>query len=482
MTVEDAPSDLWRWSGRALRDGISSGELGAVEVAQAHLDRIRQANPALNALIEVSEEEALDTARELDQRGRGGDRSGLMHGIPVSIKDNTDQAGHANTGGLVAAATNLASEDAAVVAALRASGSVFIGRSNVPAFSLRWFSENDLFGRTLNPWSTGRTPGGSSGGAASAVASGMVPIAHGNDIGGSIRYPAAVCGVTGIRPTVGRVPKWAAPSPYSGGAAPADHLMSVEGPIARHVTDLRLALEAMSAPDLRDPACVPVRYQDEAPLPKGTAVGVVAEIPGVPTTAAHLDALERAAGWLRNAGYETVEVEVSELAEAHRLWLLLLFEDLRADLAVVLEHGDEQLRRSLENDFAVVAEAWGPRPSLAAYVHGHSRRNELVTIMEERFAGVPLLLTPFSAQVPPRHLADAGSTDGARALIHDQWPMTSVACLGLPAATVPVGVVDNLPTGVQIIGGRFRESWILDAAEAIEARAPRISPLDPASV
>jgi amidase len=221
-------SDLWRWSATSLREAIRSGEVSATEVATAHLARCTEVNGAINALISVSADEALATAGHLDARPHA-ERNAPLYGVPVSIKDNTDQAGHANTCGIVAAAHNVAKEDASVVAALRSSGAVFVGRSNLPAWGLRWFSENELFGRTLNPWTTERTPGGSSGGAAAAVAAGIVPIAHANDIGGSIRYPAAVCGVTAIRPTAGRVPKWSAPSLVNSPHSLSETIMAVEG-------------------------------------------------------------------------------------------------------------------------------------------------------------------------------------------------------------------------------------------------------------
>lgn len=473
-----ASSDLWRWSATSLRDAIRAGQVSVTEVVTAHLTRGAAVNESINALVEVSADEALDTARALDSRPPEM-RGGLLHGVPVVIKDNTDQAGHRNTNGVVAAAGNVAAEDASVVAALRASGAVFVGRSNLPAFGLRWFSENELFGRTLNPWTKDRTPGGSSGGAAAAVAAGIVPVAHANDIGGSIRYPAAVCGVTGIRPTVGRVPKWSAPSMVNVVPSLAEAVMAVEGPIARHVRDLRIALEAMSRYDPRDPASLPVPYRDEPPLAAGATIGVVREIPGVQTCAANLQAVENAVGWLRDAGYQVVDLDVPEISDAHYLWQLLLFEELRAGLPELSEQGGDQLRQSLANNFAIAEPVWGPRPTLDDFMQGYTRRNDLLSRLESRFTDVPLLLTPASAALAPLHGADHGPLEAARALMQAQWPMTFVPCLGLPGATVPTGVVDGLPGSVQLVGGRFRESWILDAAQAIEDRAGVITPIDP---
>ncbi|MFC3890974.1 amidase [Lentzea rhizosphaerae] len=475
---DETPSDLWRWSATALRDAMWRGDVSATEVATAHLQRCDDVNGRINALISVSAEEALATAHELDTRPQA-DRTAPLHGVPVSIKDNTDQAGHANTCGIVEGAGNVAEEDASLVAALRSSGVVFVGRSNLPAWGLRWFSENELFGRTLNPWTAEHTPGGSSGGAAAAVAAGIVPIAHANDIGGSIRYPAAVCGVTGIRPTAGRVPKWSAPSLVSHAPSIAETVMAVEGPIARHVKDLRIALRAMSVHDPRDPASLPIGYRDEPALPPGTKVGVVREVPGVETCQENLRAVDVAAGWLAEAGYRTVEVNIPEILEAHRLWLLLLFEELRLGAAEMVALGGADLRQAMEYNFAVEDAAWGPNATLETFLRGHTRRNEILSVMESHFADIPLLLTPFSAARAPEHGADFASLERASELLWAQWPMTFVPCLGLPAATVPTGVAGGLPGSVQIIGGRFRESWILDAAQAVEDRAGVITPIDP---
>lgn len=215
------PDELWRWTGVEIAHGIRTRLISSREAVESCLARIQQTNPRLNALVEVSPDEALDMADAADRAVVAGEALGPLHGVPISIKVNSDQAGHATTDGLVALKDNVAEVDSPQVEKLREAGAVFLGRSNTPAFSYRWFADNDLHGRTLNPWDDDRTPGGSSGGAGSAVAGGMVPIAHGNDHGGSIRYPAYACGVVGIRPTVGRVPHLHAPPD-------ADELPSVQ--------------------------------------------------------------------------------------------------------------------------------------------------------------------------------------------------------------------------------------------------------------
>jgi len=207
------------------------------------LDRIAQLNPRLNALPYVLADEARAAADAADRAVAAGATLGPLHGVPVTTKVNVDQKGWPTTNGLVALKDLVATEDSPPVANLRDAGAVIVGRSNVPAFSIRWYSDNDLHGRTLNPWNDGVTPGGSSGGAAAAVAGGMGPIGHGNDFGGSIRYPAYCCGIVGLRPSPGRVPAFNPSGTEERSIAP--QLMSVQGPLARSVEDARLGLVAL---------------------------------------------------------------------------------------------------------------------------------------------------------------------------------------------------------------------------------------------
>ena len=238
--------ELWRWSARQLAHGIATGHISAREAVDSCLARIDTVNPRLTALVEVSREEALEAAAEADRQTASGVELGPLHGVPVAIKVNSDQAGHATTNGVAAFKDHIASTDSPHVANLRRAGAIFVGRSNTPAFSYRWFTSNDLHGRTLNPWDASRTPGGSSGGASAAVASGMVPVAHGNDIGGSVRHPAFACGVVGLRPTVGRVAGLYGPPDAD--PAPSVQSMLVQGPLARSAQSTTSALPCRACP------------------------------------------------------------------------------------------------------------------------------------------------------------------------------------------------------------------------------------------
>ena len=224
--------ELWRLGATEVARQVRARQVSAREVTTSVLARVAETNPRVNALAEVMAEESLAAADAADAALAADLKTGLLHGVPVTVKINVDTAGHATTDGLVAGRDLIARSDSPVVAALRREGAVIIGRSNAPAFSLRWFTDNDLHGRTLNPFDAAVTPGGSSGGAAVAVATGMGPIAHGNDYGGSIRYPAWACGVVGLRTTVGRVPSYKASAPDR---LVSNQMMSVQGPLTRTV-------------------------------------------------------------------------------------------------------------------------------------------------------------------------------------------------------------------------------------------------------
>ena len=472
------PDEIWRWTGVEIARGIRTRRVSSREATESCLSRIEEVNPRLNALVEVSGEEALVMADAADRAVGAGEALGPLHGVPVSIKVNSDQAGHATTNGVVAFKDNVAEVDGPHVKKLREAGAVFVGRSNTPAFSYRWFADNDLHGRTLNPWDERRTPGGSSGGASSAVASGMMPVAHGNDIGGSIRYPAYACGVAGIRPTVGRVPNWYGPTDAD--EAPSVQSMLVQGPLARSVADLRLALDAMSGFDPRDPFTVPVPPAGaNEPLPPPIRVGLLRDVGVAAPQPAVNEALDDAAGWLAEAGYVVEEIELPLLEEAYRLWYLLAMEEFRQIMPLVEEIGDEGMKRAAATYYAAAEGWWGESPGLNAYMNGYARRGTLIGRLQAFMQDYPLVLLPVSAEQAFEQDADILSLGRGLSVVAAQWSMMAIPLLGFPAISVPTGVADGLPTGVQLLGRRFREDALFDAAEVIEARCGVLTPIDP---
>ncbi|WP_373824747.1 amidase family protein, partial [Achromobacter insuavis] len=229
-------SDLWRLSAVELAARIRRRDVSAVEAAQSALARLEAVNPRINAVVDHRADDALAQAARVDAALARGEDPGALAGVPVTVKVNVDQAGFATTNGVTLQKDVIATVDNPVVANLRKAGAVIVGRTNTPAFSLRWFTGNLLHGNTLNPRDPALTPGGSSGGAASAVAAGIGHLAHGTDIAGSIRYPAYACGVHGLRPSLGRVPAYnaALPERTIGG-----QITAVSGPLGRSIADLR---------------------------------------------------------------------------------------------------------------------------------------------------------------------------------------------------------------------------------------------------
>src|SRR5687768_8596493 len=232
--------ELWRLDGVALAALIRAGKVSAREAVTSHLERLHAVNPRLNAVVRTLDAQALAEADAADRALRAGDAIGSLHGLPVTTKVNSDQAGLLTDNGVEAYRDLIASKDSPQVGSLRRAGAIVIGRTNTPAFSMRGQTENVLHGRTLNPWNPAYTRGGSSGGAGASLAAGIGVIGQGNDIGGSIRWPAYCNGVVGLRPSPGRVAAFNGTTTTS--RRMSGQLMSVNGPLARSVRDARLAL------------------------------------------------------------------------------------------------------------------------------------------------------------------------------------------------------------------------------------------------
>ncbi len=400
-------------------------------------------------------------AVEADRKVASGGALGPLHGVPVTIKENVDQTGLSNPNGIPAFEQNIAPANSPVVANLLKAGAIVIGRTNTPEFSLRWFTDNPLRGLTGNPWDAGVTPGGSSGGAAAAVALGIGDIAHGNDLGGSLRYPAYACGVATIRPSLGRV---AAYNPSGVEERPPTlQLMSVQGPIAREVRDVRLGLAAMARRDARDPWWVPAPL-DGPRLGTPIRVAVTKEPAGIACDPAVAAAIDQAAGHLDKAGYAVEAVDPPLMAEIAECWRVILFTDTRVMMeAAIREHGSADINAVYDGYQATV----NPR-DLDGYVRALADRTRLLRAWSVFMEDFPLVLAPVSQAPPFPQGEDLKGADRVRRLLDEQSMLYGVNLLGLPAAAVPTGLADGVPIGVQIIGRRFREDLCLDAAQAVE--------------
>jgi amidase len=463
---------LWAWDAVDLAQAIRTRAISANEAVAAALDRLAAVNPKINAVVQVLADDALAAADAADAKVRRGEPLGSLHGVPVTIKVNVDQAGCATTNGVVAFRDNIAAADSPPVANWKKAGAIIIGRTNTPAFSWRWFTDNDLHGRTLNPWNSGITPGGSSGGAAAGLAAGIGALAHGNDIGGSIRYPAYVCGLVGIRPSLGRVPSFNPTAPEE--RPLTAQIASVQGPLARRVKDLRAGLAAMSAFDPRDPWWVPAPL-DGPPPPRPIRVAMCVDPGGGGVAPPVAAAVRQAAAWLAEAGYAIEEKEPPHFAEAVDLWHATVGVESRLTMLPLLEkYGDDAVKR-----MARAFDAQVPGLDLVQFGKALARRSTLLRAWMVFFEDYPLILMPVSCEPPFPNGFDQGGEAALRKLLTGQRAQFPPATLGLPGISVPTGLAGGVPMGVQLIAGRYREDLLLAAAEIIEARGPMATPIDP---
>src|SRR5262245_32224455 len=354
------PDDLWRWDAQRLAHAVRTRAVSSREVVAACLARVEAVNPKLNAIVEILADEALALAEKVDRELARSGPTGPLHGVPLTTKINTDQKGRATTNGVASFINLVAKEDSPSVANLRRAGAIVIGRTNAPEFSWRWFTDNELYGETINPWNRQRTCGGSSGGAAVAVATGMCPLAQGSDFGGSIRHPALCCGIAGLRPTLGRVPAYNA---TTGDRPITAQFMAVHGPWARGVGDLRRALAAMAAGDVRDPWWVPAPLTGPSLTPP-IRVALVDGARRAGLDAGIADALGQAAGWLQEAGYVVEQAAAPSIEEAAHLWSTLVLNEARLGMIDhINRHGGAAIRKT-----GTLMIALAPPTDFAAYL------------------------------------------------------------------------------------------------------------------
>jgi amidase len=454
---------LWQLSAIELRDRIARRETTARAATESVLARIAEVNPRVHALASVTPESALRAADAADAAQARGEQLGPLHGVPVTIKVNIDVQGEATTDGVAAFRDNIAASDSPLVQSMREAGAIIVGRNNAPAFSLRWFTDNAFHGRTLNPFDPGVTPGGSSGGAAAATAMGMGAIAHGNDYGGSIRYPAWACGVVGLRTTVGRVPSYKASAPNR---IISNQQMSVQGPLTRTVADARLALQVMAQGTPLDPQWVPAPLE-HADSRQPTRVAVFRSWTHSPVDPTASAAVDQAAAWLQAAGYTVEEAEPPHFAEVAAMQFHMVMNDMRrAGEGFMRENGDDALRKAL-NHYMAISPVW----DRDQYLESLTRRFNIARDWAVFFERYPVLLMPNSWERQFPIDDDLRSPERTAQILLAQAPMLSTAVLGLPGLSVPTGVVDGLPVGVQIVSTKFREDRMLAAGEVVEQAA-----------
>lgn len=474
--MTDTRPALWTLSAREIARLVRGRDVTAREVIDAHLDRIAELNGSLGALTVVFPERARELADLIDRRIADGEDVGKLAGVPISIKENIDMTWSASTEGWTFLADAIPDADATMVRRMLEAGAIPVGRGNMPDTGLRWDTDNELFGRTYNPWDRDRVPGGSSGGDSVAVATGMAVLGLGNDYGGSLRLPAYAAGICALRPTAGRVPASAPIQPWP----LTEQFFAVNGPIARHVDDLDTAFSIMHGADGMDPTAASIPHPSGYDGPRRVAVtrdplgwGVDPEV---------ADAIALAADALAAEGWEVVDAEAPMIEEAALLWRRLSVTELVGTFRPggrPAPLGDDATRYFLDNadeteifeSVGDYAAAWGQRL--------------LISAAWERFhAEFPIVLGPVSARRMPTIGYDLSGPEATTQLWRDHRLLVTVNFLGLPSVAVPTGLdADGIPSGVQLIAPRNGDHISLAAARAVEARVGTFTPLErPAGV
>lgn len=467
LPLFDEDTDITYASATSLADAIRRRQLSSLDVVDAYLRRIEEVNPLLNAVVQLDAAGARAAAQEADEAVARGDAPGPLHGVPITIKDSLDTAGMISTGGTAGRAEHVPSEDATVVARLREAGAIVVGKTNTPELTLSFETDNAIYGRTNNPYDLERTPGGSSGGAAAIIAAGGSPLDLGSDTGGSIRLPAHFCGIVGIKPTSGRVPR-------------TGHIVSAEGlhqaytqigPMARYVEDLITALPIIAGLDWRDPHVVemPLGDPDEVSL-EGLRVAFHTDN-GIrtPTRETNL-VVRRTANALSAAGAAVEEGRPPGLEEANEVTNRLWYPDGGAWVQRMLDAaGTGEPTREIVASFEAAESV--SATELTELLEQQDRVRGRMLIFLERYDAI---VCPVNAHPAPPHGAMPPESGGGASNEPEAIAAYSYTYIynivGWPGAVVRGGTSpDGLPIGVQVLTRPWREDVALAVARYLES-------------
>jgi aspartyl-tRNA(Asn)/glutamyl-tRNA(Gln) amidotransferase subunit A len=457
--------DFRRTSVTALAADVRSGRTGARELVTHALERVDALNATVNAFVAVDDTTALEAASQIDDMVAAGRDPGPLAGIPIGVKDLEDAAGFVTShGSPVFAGGAAATADSSLVARLKAAGCVVIGKTNTPELGWKGDTDNTVFGPTRNPWNLDHSPGGSSGGSAAAIAAGMVPLATGSDGGGSIRIPSACCGLSGMKPSLGRVP--------SGGGEPPDwqHL-STKGPMARRLADVVAALDVVVGPDPTDLRSLPrpeaswPAALDDAQMPVRVAWSPT--LGYAPLDDEVRDVCVRAVSKLESLGVEVVEIEAVFDEDPVRDWLTLA---TAYNLRTLAPYRGTDMWQRIDPLLAASLDWAAEHLTVLDVVRAEDACHRLNTRLVELFHDVRLLVTPTCAAVPPpRALDAAGMING---VVDANWVRFTYPfnMTRSPAATVCAGLSsDGLPVGLQLVGPQHADLVVIRSAAALEA-------------
>jgi Asp-tRNA(Asn)/Glu-tRNA(Gln) amidotransferase A subunit family amidase len=474
------PDELCFLPATVLADRIRAGDLSPVEVVDAYLERIHDRNDELNAYVTVLDEQAREAAREAQLAVESGRDLGPLHGVPVAIKDLfAYKSGVPHTFGSTVFSEFEPDRDAPVVERLERAGAIVLGKTNTPEFGSGPVTDNRLVGATGTPFDSSKTAGGTSGGSAAAVADGLAAFAQGSDAGGSIRIPAACCGVYGFKPSFGRVPNGSRPNAF------AEHTPFVQhGPLTRTVADAALMLDVVAGPHPSDPFTHPTEADYLASINQSIDGMDVAYSPdlGLFTVANEVgDVVADAVDAFAEAGANVERVEVtyrhsnSEIRDAWRTFFQVLLSELALNIEV--EHGVDLLgdhAEAIDPLLVAIVEA-GRRYSVMDYKRADIVRTDVFDAVQSLFAEYDLLVTPTLA-VPPFEKTGSGPREigGEATDPYIDWILTwPFNMTDHPAASIPAGFTrDGLPVGMQLVGPRFGDDVVLAASAAFERARP----------
>jgi amidase len=441
---------------------IRAKDLSASEVMVAHLDRIERTNPQVNAIVTLTPEKAMQEARTVDERLAGREEVGPLHGLPVAHKDLVPTRGIRTTFGSRVFEDHVPEEEALIVGRLKSAGAISVGKTNTPEFGAGSQTYNEVFGETLNPYERTKTCGGSSGGAAAALACGMLPIADGSDMGGSLRNPASFCNVVGLRPSPGRVPTWPDLAAW--------FTLSVEGPMARTVRDAALMLSAISGPDPRSPISISEPGSVFLrPLERnfgGVRVAWSRDVGGLPVDGAVTEVLDGQRHVFEDLGciVENAEPDFRDADEVFKVLRAWRFELAYGGL---LDDRRDEMKDTVVWNIEEGKKLSGPRIGRA-----ERKRTELYHRVRSFMETYEFLILPVS-QVPPFDVEQRYVTEinGEPMETYIDWMRSCyyVTVTGLPAISVPCGFTSKgLPVGVQIVGRHRDDFGVLQLAHAFE--------------
>lgn len=451
-------TEIIQWTACETALALAARDVSVTEVTHAHLARMDAVEPDLNAVVDRFPEQALNHARKLD--AAGPDPDAAMWGLPITVKINIDMAGLPSSNGIPALKDNVVAQDGTVAANIKAAQPIILGRSNAPEFSLRWFTSNPLYGETRNPLDPALTPGGSSGGAAAAVAAGVGVMGHGNDLGGSLRNPAYSCGLVTLRPSMGRIPAF---NPSATERPMTTLMMSVQGMIARSVDDIRLSLEPMSKRSPLDTLWTNAPNSGRM-RSGGLRLGVARDPLGdgvAPEVARAIDAAVEAA---KVAGADVIEQPLPLIAEAAQTWgELLVAETEHMMFDAIRQYGSPEVIRTLEgyrSHFGLV--------DIGGFMAAQARRQTILRAWNQMFETVDAVIMPVSSDMPYKADQDFRRPDELDVILRGHRVLYAINLLGLPAAVIPTIKTSPVPLGVQIVSAWRDDDLCLDIAGMIE--------------